>query len=231
MFKLTRLLKNLWELAKGKIMSLIYTDKDSANRSNPSLNSDDNVANRMAHGTTQAQNSIDDVDVDRLSIQERQVLAINNGVNKAVFGFLTDGSFGLKVAPDGTDVLTATDDELIFNSSQNVFKIADKVSFGFNISSGAGGATSNFSYTHGLGYKPLIFAVADMVGTGNLSGISGVFILPYVLPALTSGQGTISAFIGSSIVSDTQVYFNWLMYLNSGLSGTITLYLLQETAN
>lgn len=231
MFKLIAPLKTLWAQVKEVIMSLIYTDKDNASRSNPSLNVDDNVSDRLAHGTTQAQNSINDVDVDRLSIQERQILAINNNVNKAVFGFLEDGSFGFKVAPDGTDVLTASDSELIFNSSQNVFKIVAKLTRDFSISTGGTGAVNSFSLTHDLGYEPLTFGSLNITSSsgGPATGISS---MPYTLPAINStvNAGVIAASIVVSQVTTSQVFFTWVLWPNASIVGTITLYVLQETA-
>lgn len=45
------------------------------------------------------------------------------GMRRVLLGKGKDGFYGMKVSPDGTDVTTAADDELIFNSNQNVFKV------------------------------------------------------------------------------------------------------------
>jgi hypothetical protein len=49
-----------------------------------------------------------------------------NGIGTALFGTYPDGSTAIKVAKSGIEVGSATNDQLVFNSSQNVFKIIDK---------------------------------------------------------------------------------------------------------
>ena len=54
-----------------------------------------------------------------------QIFKDDTGTRRVLLGKGNDGFYGLKVSSEGTDVFTAADDELIFNSNQNVFKIYD----------------------------------------------------------------------------------------------------------
>jgi hypothetical protein len=91
-----------------------------------------------------------------------------DGDNVAIACYITpDGTPVLKVAKDGYDALTATDDQLIFNSQQNVFKIAKILTGDIAIdfaARGAAGVAGGFSENstnslvllHGLTYIPSI---------------------------------------------------------------------------
>lgn len=165
-----------------------------------------------------------------------RMIAYDGANNLALFGKDDAGEVVVKVAKPGFDANNAAPENLIFNSSQNVFKIVEKIPVAFNISSGSGGATSTFSYNHNLGYEPLIFAAASMTGSGGLSGVTGLFVLPYLLPAISSATGvgpwgTIAASLSVNRVTTSQVFFNYFLMPSSGLSGIITMYVLQESAN
>jgi hypothetical protein len=111
-------------LTIGGLMSIHDIDKQTGGRVAPQPNTNDDVQQRMAQGTNQVQNSVEGEDDRGLRTLERQILAVQDGTNKAVMGFYgEDNKFGLKVAKDGYDVLTAKPSDLIFNSENNVFKI------------------------------------------------------------------------------------------------------------
>src|SRR5260221_9771691 len=46
--------------------------------------------------------------------------------SRMIEGLLPDGSYGMWVSKPGYDVITATGDQLVFNSNQNIFKIDRK---------------------------------------------------------------------------------------------------------
>lgn len=136
-------------------ISLHDIDKNNGGRIVPTPNSNDDVMQRMAQGTGQVQNSGEE-ETDGLRFQERQILAVQDGVNKAAFGFYgAANKFGFKVAEDGTDVLEADDDQLIFNSEQNVFKI--KSTDTVILSAPAAGSAYSTYIEHGLSYVPVVF--------------------------------------------------------------------------
>jgi hypothetical protein len=67
--------------------------------------------------------------------------------------------YGLKVSKPGIDVYTAPDSDLIFNSSQNVFKIVQSGTV--DIVTGAGEA-NDVTVTHNLGYAPVVIAYLQL---------------------------------------------------------------------
>jgi len=66
----------------------------------------------------------------------------------------TSGTPVLKVAKDGYDALTATDDQLIFNSTQNILKIVQTGTATINVPSSANDFADNVTITHNLGFIP-----------------------------------------------------------------------------
>ena len=104
--------------------------------------------------------------------------------------------FEMKISKLGIDVTSATNDQLIFNSSQNVLKV---VSTGtvtlptYNVTSGAGWASSsvaippNAVVTHNLGGIPMAFVFMKVTGPGG--------------PTLLALPNTNSGLIGSAYYS------------------------------
>lgn len=234
-------------------MGLHDVDKDGQDRLSPSLNQNDEVTERYAHGTVQNHNAGAEATSDGLKFLERQIIARQGGANKAVFGFFGEANkFGLKVAEDGVDVLTADDDELLFNSEQNVFKVVQTnthtVSYSFSSHSGSGFTIDNKTDTiaHNLGFVPAIVVFVEYAGgkfpvvnNTPLAGLSGG-------TGFTFGGGTGFAFAvthASMSVDSTNLYLGISRWGNLGNgaysasidaeSGSLTYryYLLQETAN
>lgn len=210
-------------------MSLFDVDKKSDNgqRLNPAPNSNDEMADRLAHGTTQNHNAGEEAQADGLKLKERQILAVQDGFNKAVFGFYGDANkFGLKVAKDGFDVLTAVNADLVFNSEQNVFKIVQTGTI--TVTKPAGVYTGDATVTHNLGFTPSVMA---------FSGENGGVPLPD-FSIFTSGTdgGKIWRLVCISSVTTTAVTFSYdTPSIGFGTTGPLTVdikyYLLQETAN
>jgi len=144
--------------------------------------------------------------------------------------------YGLKVSKAGFDVNTATADQLIFNSSQNTFKIVSKgtatISSFVVGSPGATNFTSGETTTtvaHGLSYTPAILAFLGDVGTNNS--------LPYSYALSTGGGGKSVAWTNVGVAIDsTNIYFRSSVMLTGAFGFTssafnVVYYLLQETAN
>ena len=78
----------------------------------------------------------------------------------------SDGTnFNMKVAKDGYDATTATGDQLVFNSDQNILKVVQSGVATLNVLAGATGGL--VSVTHGLGYAPASIAYLDQGGGGT----------------------------------------------------------------
>ena len=164
---------------------------------------------------------------------------VSNGQNNlGIFGPDSTGKTVVKIAKEGFDADTATDDQLIFNSEQNVFKIVKKISKSFSISAGANGGTGSITIDHNLGYVPLIFgSVTVSTNTVGLSNGS-ILMLPVKVPGITGIQNSTTQlpvdFLSMSITSLTTSNLNvgWsLIFGSNSVTGLITLYVLQETAS
>lgn len=145
-----------------------------------------------------------------------------NGVGIALFGQYVDGTTNLKVAKPGIEVETATDDELIFNSGQDVYKIILEDSIDITpVAPGDGFA----SFKHGLGFIPSVEAYVN---------IDGDFYqpLPYINAGTLSGEILIYQIIEIVSIDDQELEF--IITSRTGqptIPIPISFKLLQETAN
>lgn len=218
-------------------MSLIDADKNSDNRATPILNADDGVANRMAHktvGTTYK--TAGNADTNRLIFDKSSVKGFDQSNRNNIFiGYNPAISTRpiVRIAKDGFDQSTATNDQLIFNSDQNVFKIvasgnATLASASINTAGAnyASGTSQTASIPHGLSYTPAILAYWATANTYSA--------LPRTVQGANTSAGYAIYYISASVDS-TNVLFSVAPfgYNISDTFPALTLkyYLLQETAN
>lgn len=147
-----------------------------------------------------------------------------SGTNRVLLGQGADNFYGMKVSQEGVDVYGAADEDLVFNSDHNLFKI---ISSGYTTVSGSLVSGTNPTTTtvpHSLGYPPTIIAY--------LQYTNGSHMLPYVSVGLvgTADAGKVNWMIDVHADS-TNMYFT---FTDSGQStgGTYTIkyYIIQETA-
>lgn len=160
----------------------------------------------------------------------------NSGVGVAQFGRFTDGSTALKVAKSGIDVASAVNDQLIFNSSQNVFKIvkSDTAVTTNAVATAAAGSFASGSTTvtipHGLTFIPTVIAfIQDTDYTPNRFRL-----LP--LTTYADVSGTRCNWITYSVDADSSNIYLLSSLVATGGTGntgikTIKYFLLQESAN
>lgn len=149
------------------------------------------------------------------------------------------GKGGFRVAKPGFDVRTATPDQLIFNSDQNVFKIVKTdsspdptysvpfISGQYSTGSGVISKAHGLLKPDGTGYTPAIIAYIQESSTKYLA-------MPY---SQFNGIGNAAQWLKiTADVDDTNVYIRTsVLCYNQGASAggsfLIKYYLLQETAN
>lgn len=159
-----------------------------------------------------------------------QIFKDDTGTRRVLLGKGKDGFYGLKVSQPGVDVYDAGDDELVFNSQQNVFKIVDTDTVDIS-SSGATVTTTEIE--HGLGFAPIPLAFLNGV---SITDVGTGLNLP--LPTFQNlNIDTVNQVVQDRVriivaANDTKLF---LSILNStgGAVGPLTIryYLLQETAN
>lgn len=220
-------------------MALHDTDPNTTNRAEPMPQSSDQNPTRTSDGTTAITNKQDGSSGAYVSTKDATVKVNDGTVNRVSLGLLSDGSYGLKVSPEGVDVLSATDAQLVFNSGQNVFKIvaSDTVvlagrSLGATSSLGVSAALQSVAIPPGL-TKPLVIAVGSDDGfqyvnwSGPITSLDGL-----------SGGNVVStrklvAYLG---YNGSNIEFSYTAFNATGSSWTIPAYtiryyILQETAN
>lgn len=162
--------------------------------------------------------TLNDVIRELQAIQRVQIFKDEAGTRRVILD-----KNGLRTSPAGTDVFTAADDVLTFNSNRRVFKIVDEGTTTVTSVADDIGVTT---IAHGLSYVPMIFAFMD----------DGVTSKP--LPTWTAmNTDTVNNrlyFQGwLDCASDaTNIYFQHYDALgSSGTEFAIKYYLLQESAN
>ena len=218
----------------GGIMAIYDVDKNNDSRSTPLPNASDAHLQRISDGTVGITNKLDGSSGAYTSTKNAAIKVNDGTYNRVLVGLLPDGTYGLKVSQLNYDVTTATDDNLIFNSNQNSFKIV-KILTGTipatSVSIGAGASGSDFKFItipHGLSYIPAILAF--MYDGFNMTP------LPYTNNGTTT-QGLVT--LNYSATADaTNVYVNAKTTIYSTLASNtssatagVKIYVLQETAN
>lgn len=174
-------------------------------------------------------------DNNRLVSNEDRVKIIKDasGTPRLFFGEGPNQFYGMKVSQPGIDVTGADDEDLVFNSDQNVFKIIDSGSIDLTQITIPGSVgnyedvnTTVATYTHGFGFKPSCLAFMEQT--------SGVRVqLPYTLQQAFSGS-YVTWQTYNATVSNTTFRITLRAVTFGGpvisLAGNIRFYLLQETA-
>lgn len=160
------------------------------------------------------------------AMQEVQIFKDDTGTRRVLFGRGPDGFYGLKVSQPNYDVWTASNDQLVFNSDNNVFKVVDTGTLTVNYAASAGQATA--TYTHNLGYIPagIVYLLPD----------SASYYQPTPLIVSSTSTGAVLQ-VFDWYVDDTQltVRFTKNNVVGSGYASASTaefkFYLFRETAN
>lgn len=159
----------------------------------------------------------------------------------------------IKISKAGVDVTTATDDQLTFNSQQNVFKIVKKISTAipawnttYNGVTTYGG--SQIIVPHGLTFTPIVnaYAKAEIVDIATSNILASTYVPLPIIPAQSSNfnqywfpdVANINSYLGVSIVfgvTDTNIYLSAYMVATGNHAASmaaipVTLFLLQESA-
>lgn len=135
-----------------------------------------------------------------------KVVRDETGVDRIVFGKYEDGRYGMKVSAPTKDVKTATGTDLIFNSAQNILKVAKTGTFttsAYTIMSAAGQYRTSTGggvapVAHGLGKAPAVIAFMESGGQYSL------------LPRTITNAYGVDAMITRNIsvnVDATNIYF------------------------
>lgn len=175
---------------------------------------------------TPGKDLIDSLDGQLRVEKDNNRLVVSNGLTDVMLAGVDDsGEIVIKIAKPGFDVKTAANDELIFNSAQNVLKVVASGVANFTVPDPAGSLNDQVvTIPHGLPSPPAVLAYIPVLRDDTIVGIFWT-PLPY----------TNSVDLFASAVSDeTNVYITESM-LTGGTWGTTSLniryYILQETAN
>jgi hypothetical protein len=165
--------------------------------------------------------------------QPTAVYSDRNGVPSISIGLGSDGSSRIRVARAGVDVTKATDDQLLFNSAQNTFKVVNKLTGSFTLTSAATPTSTLVTITHSLGYVPFTLSNVNL-SADTAGGNTGIFPIPFF--SVGTGGGTTNVFIIRSYVKVRSVSTTDIVFEvgtaggPATITGAISVYVLQETA-
>lgn len=174
----------------------------------------------------------------RIEYANNRIIVADDLVNRLLIGQTPEGDIKMRLSQPTYDVLTATDDQLIWDSDRNAFKIVYKgTGRVYGIDNSAGGLwtsgtadnTSHFYYNHGLGYAPSVISYGDFNYGGTIkrfplpngvdfNGVMGYPFLGYVQVLSTESQIQVT-FITCPGVNESANFVDF------------TFYLVRETAN
>jgi hypothetical protein len=179
-----------------------------------------------------------------------RLIVSKNNLDTLLLGQNDAGNVVVKLAKPGYDVKTATNDQLILNSEQNVFKI---VATGYitipsytvvisNVAGGYVGQSSVVTYAHGLGYRPGIMSFVESATYSGTDGTNSFTPVSQIATPLYLGSpGGFSVTTNNIYVENVNVIArgSTVVYVGgSGYGGTVTIassllkyYLLQESSN
>lgn len=176
----------------------------------------------------QIANTVNDVIRAQQANERTTVFKDDSGVRRVLLGKGSDNFYGLKVSQEGVDVYDASDDDLVFNSNNNVFKIVATGTV--TVNKPASTASAATIVAHGLGYAP--------VGVVYLDDGSTIVAIPFSAHSLAGATAglctrTYSFVVDSSDLTITVTAPNWAgnTSYTDELNFTVRYYLLQETAN
>lgn len=179
-------------------------------------------------------NSLNAAIREQNAMQQTQIFKDDTGTRRVLLGKGADDFYGLKVSQPGEDVYTAEDDELVFNSDNNVLKIVFSGTAAQTVASLAQDATDTVTVAHNLGYIPA--AIIYLNGTGSTYLTADRHYTPPVTVPVKVGATYYPGVIHTFELDSTNIYFK---VTNSSAATPITdigtvnwkYYLLQETAN
>jgi hypothetical protein len=149
---------------------------------------------------------------------EQQIRVSDDTSDRVLLGAIGDGEWGLKVSVSGVDVTTASDDDLLFDSTRNTFKI---LSTGTATLTVTGTGQFQVQIVHNLGYTPAFLAFVD-AGAGFRSPLPA-----YAYSALGAITAEYNIVVNATY---TRLYINNLSAATP-FTNSFRYYLLQQTAN
>jgi len=213
-------------------MTLILVDKeDSGGLLNPIPNSVDGLNNLPAHNTTSfSPRAVGTQTGAKIITKDSKIIGFDGSNNIGLFGFDDAGNIVVKVAKTGFDANVATNDQLIFNSQQDVFKIELNNTASLVGKNMTAGETKTVPIAHGLSTTPAFQIYVNAPSVIGLQGGSGLTNLPLIYAA----GGTIGLILQARVDS-TNLYLDLInvgatTVDYSAYTWSFKYYLLQETA-
>lgn len=181
-------------------------------------------------GNADLQETINETNAIAREVNAREVVQVfkdDTGTRRVILGKTGDGQYGLKVSKPEYDVFEAANNDLIFNSQQNVPKIVS--SGNLTITASTGTSTTDIVDISGLGLTspPLIICAAQTPASA-----ATYHPMPFI-----NSPGTTTEVIGTAWVNfvDLTKDITFQVRLGASASGyagdwTFRYYVLQESA-
>lgn len=164
-------------------------------------------------------------------------LFYDGNVYRMLVGLDDDGEPIIKISEEGVSVLDADDDQLIFNSNNNLFKIIDTNTDSVTVPNPmSAGQIVTKTIPHNLGFVPSFIVYGNIPTGGGYVGAGQLTNLPaHLYGSIGSSFGQIVA-VMQARADETNLYVDVinpgaLSVPNLGTPWTFKYYILQETAN
>lgn len=159
----------------------------------------------------------------------------NDGVPLIAAYVDKDGNPVLKVAKTGNDATTASNDQLIFNSSQNILKVVASGSRSTVVNTMTPASTTTLTVPHNLGVVPAFQTYVTLPNTFPTNyAPTGVIGMPAMAIIRDSGGAGVILVWVSSRADTTNLYLDITNPTTATITGphnfSFKYYILQETA-
>lgn len=159
-------------------------------------------------------------------------VADTTGTERLRGGTFSDGNIKIKLSQPGYDVASAADDQLIWSSDFNSFKIVQSGTVNITVPSGSFYEQYTSTVLHGLGYIPIpLVLVTPPTGSGLTLQALPYYIYTFVLGTATVpvlNMQTTASVNSTSVIIDLIAKTSIAVFTGDW---TFKYYLLRETAN
>lgn len=181
--------------------------------------------------------SVNSIIRDVNNMQSIQLFKDDAGTRRVLLGKGKDGFYGLKVSQPTYDVYDATNDQLVFNSDNNLFKIVLTGTVDATVPDPfTSGSTVTTTIAHGLSVKPAFIAFVQIpTGGGTYINQGALTHVPVSLIAQTGASAGLTGVYVSGSTDTTNLSLKISNTFGANLTGlgspwSFRYYIMQETA-
>lgn len=209
-----------------------FLSRSIDNLTQVNLSSPGPPSNQIAYDRTQISGQLGDIlQVGNIGLNGAESgIELKDGSARTLFiGKDSKGNQAVKIAKAGFDAKDARDDQLNFNSAQNILKV---VKTGVNHVTSNGAPTNWVTIPHGLGYAPVPLVFLNDVNLSPIASHANIPLPTYSTITVDTGTQQVKFQTWLHAIADADnLYVVLFNSLGTAQNINFKYFLLQETAN